>query len=110
MSTLLKNKKEIRGMPLHEEVPSINEENKLLKSSLNYLKAELHKFKELPLLVCEIKKVLDNKAIIKVPNGSRFYVNISGDLNLVVGDSVLVEQRSLTVVEKLEKNKGLDVE
>jgi|SRR3989338_4091349 len=110
MSTLLKNKKEIRGMPLHEEVPSINEENKLLKSSLNYLKAELNKFKELPLLVCEVKKVLDKKAIIKVPNGSKFYVNISGELDISSGDSVLVEQRSLTIVDKLEKNKSFDVE
>ena len=89
---------------------SVHEENQLLKSSLNYMKAELNKFKELPLLVSDIKKVVGDKVIIRVPNGSQFYVNVSGNLKVEVGDSVLVEQRSLTVVQKLEKTKNFDVE
>ena len=62
------------------------------------------------MLVSEVKKVINNKAIIKVPNGSNFLVNISGDLKIQVGDSVLVEQRSLTIVQKLEDSKSFDVE
>ncbi len=89
--------------------PSQNE-TQLLKNSLNYMKAELNKFKELPLLVSEVKKVVGSKVIIKVPNGSNFLVNVSGDIKVVVGDSVLVEQRSLTVVQKLEDSKSFDVE
>ena len=88
----------------------VHEENQLLKSSLSYLKNELNKFKELPLLVSEVKQIIDNKVVIKVPNGSHFYVNVSGDLKLKTGDFVLVEQRSLTVVQKLEQSKILDVE
>ncbi|HIH25970.1 proteasome-activating nucleotidase [Candidatus Woesearchaeota archaeon] len=89
---------------------SIHEENQLLKSSLSYLKTELSKFKELPLLVCEARKVLDNKVMIKVPNGSQFLVNISGNIKVETGDTVLVEQRSLTVVQKLEKSRTFDIE
>jgi len=89
---------------------SVQQENQLLKNSLSYMKAELNKFKELPLLVSEVKRVVNNKAIIRVPNGSQFYVNISGDLKISAGDNVLVEQRSLTVVQKLEKSKNFDVD
>jgi proteasome regulatory subunit len=89
---------------------SLNEENQLLKSSLNYLKAELNKFKDLPLLVAEVRKIVGKKALIRVPNGSNFLVNIAGDLQVTHGDSVLVEQRSLTVVQRLEETKNFDVE
>ncbi len=92
------------------EVLDASEENQLLKSSLNYLKAELNKFKESPLLVCDVKKVVGSKAIIKVSNGGHFMVNISGDLKIEAGDNVLVEQRSLTIVQKLEEAKNFDIE
>ncbi len=90
---------------------SIYEENQLLKASLGYMRAEINKFKELPLLVCEIKNLLGKtKAVIKVPNGNHFLVNVSGKLNLMVGDTVVVEQKSLTVVEKMDKTKAFNVE
>ncbi|HLC58807.1 MAG TPA: AAA family ATPase [Candidatus Nanoarchaeia archaeon] len=86
------------------------EDPQVLKNSLNYLKAELNKFKELPLLVCDVRKIIGNKAVIRVPNGSHFYVNISGELKIGIGDSVLVEQRSLTIVDKIDSLKSFDVE
>lgn len=110
MPLLTKNHKLVKNLSIKENIVSPDEENKLLKSSLSYLKSELGKFKEMPLLVCEVKKTIGNKAIIKVPNGSRFYVNICSGIELGIGDSVLVEQRSLTIVDKLEKNKAFDVE
>ncbi len=113
MDVLVKDKKEARldYMLKNTEVPaSLHEENQLLKNSLSYLKAELNKFKEVPLLVCDIKKVIGEKAIIKVPNGSNFYVNVSSGLKLNSGDTVLVEQRSLTIVQKIEKMNSFDVE
>ncbi|MEK6948462.1 MAG: proteasome-activating nucleotidase [Nanoarchaeota archaeon] len=108
MGILSKKKEQI----LEKEIAptSINEENQLLKSSLTYLKTELSKFKELPLLVCEARKVIDNKVMIKVPNGSQFLVNVSGNIKVEVGDTVLVEQRSLTVVQKLDKSRTFDIE
>ena len=82
----------------------------LLKSSISHLKNELDKFKNSPLLVCEYKGKYGNKAMIRVPNGAQFMVNFSDGLNLKPGDSILVEQRSLTIIEKLEKVRGFDVE
>jgi len=90
---------------------NVHEENQLLKASVGYLKSELNKFKELPLLVCDVKKILDsNKAIIKVANGNHFYVNISGGVPLSPGDTVLVEQKSLTILQKVEATKNFDVD
>ena len=84
-----------------------NQEN-ILKSSLGYLKAELDKFKETPLLVCDVKSLLGNKAIIRVPNGNQFLVNYMSNLKLKPGDTVLAEQKSLTVVQKLTDAGSFD--
>ena len=90
---------------------NVEEENQLLKNSLTYLKSELNKFKEIPLLVCDVKYVLDNKkAIIKIPNGNQFLVNVSGNMDLIVGDTVVVEQKSLTVVDKINKIHSYDLD
>src|SRR3989344_4096201 len=112
MGFIVKSRKEDNAASFEKGIEdhSINEENQLLKSSLNYLKSELNKFKELPLLVCEAKKVIDNKVMIKVPNGSHFLVNVASNIVVEPGDSVLVEQRSLTVVQKLEKVRAFDIE
>ena len=89
---------------------NIYEENQLLKASVGYLKSELSKFKELPLLVCEIRKTIDNKAIIRVPNGNQFYVSLADSVSVQPGDTVLVEQKSLTVIQRLEQTKNYDVD
>ncbi len=107
---LIKVKHEFQDLPKESKVDSLHEENQLLKSSLNYLKVELSKFKELPLLVSDVKRIVGTKAVIRVPNGSCFFVNISGNLGIKVGDSVLVEQRSLTIVQKLDDTKNFEVE
>ena len=90
----------------------IEEENKLLRESLEHLKKELEKFKENPLMVAEIKQIIsDKEAIIKVPNGNEFKVNISSDCEkLIAGDSVLVEQKNLTIIKKVESRKTFAVE
>ena len=111
MGILINDKKQTKDS-LNMQIPpaTVTEENKLLKNSVSYLKSELSKFKELPLLVCEIRKVIGNKAVIRIPNGSCFYVSSLGHINLEVGDSVLVEQRSLTIVQKLDRLGSFDVE
>src|SRR3989344_5769962 len=78
------------------------DEADLLKSSISHLKNELDKFRVSPLLVCEYKGKYGNKAMIRVPNGAQFIVNFSDGLDLKPGDGVLVEQRSLTIIDKLE--------
>ena len=110
MSILSRVRKDIKDIPGQDLSPPIHQENILLKNSVNYLKAELSKFKELPLLICDVKRVVNNKAVIRVPNGSYFFVNIAGDVKVDIGDTVLVEQRSLTVVQKLENKSGFDAD
>ena len=108
--TLIKVRKDQKIPYKNEQPPSIYDENLLLKNSLSYLKAELNKFKEMPLLVSEVKKLVGNKAIIRMPNGSNFLVNMAGDVKVGVGDNVLLEQRSLTIVQKLVDFRNFDVE
>jgi proteasome regulatory subunit len=86
-------------------------ENRILKEALENLKNEVNRFKENPLLVCEIREIIGDKAIIRVPNGSSFFVNISSDCEkLNVGDSVLAEQKNLTIIKKINATKNYDVD
>jgi proteasome regulatory subunit len=91
---------------------SIIEENKKLKEAIFALKKELNSLKEPPLVVCDVVKVFKEKIIVKLSNGNGFFVNVSPNLieKLNVGDRVLAEQKSLTVVDTLGKSKQFGVE
>jgi proteasome regulatory subunit len=89
----------------------LEEENRLLKETINQLKDEVEKFKTPALLVGEIIDIMGNNAIIRLPNGNSFFVEISNSLKgLNPGDSVLLEQKNLTVVDKAAKSKKFNVE
>lgn len=88
----------------------LEEENKFLRESVQNLEREIEKYKRSPLLVCEVKDVLDKNALVKLPNGSEFLVEISASCDpLVSGDTVLSEQKSLTIIRKIPKSKKFDV-
>lgn len=91
---------------------ALEEENKILQQTVLQLKTELMKYKANPLMVCEVlKKVDDNSAIIRIPNGNSFLVNISADCEKISsGDSVLVEQKNLTIIKKTFTDKKFNVE
>ena len=88
------------------------EENRILKETVTRLKDELERYKVSPLMVCEAKELLgDNTAIIKIPNGNQFFVNVSGDCDkLKSGDLILVEQKNLTVIRKVPITKRFNIE
>ena len=68
----------------------VNEENRILKETVNKLKEELDKFRIPPLMICEVRNVFGKEAIIRLPNGNQFYVDISEDCGKVKpGDVVL---------------------
>lgn len=80
----------------------LEEENKILRETINRLKMEIDRYREPALMVCEIHEMKADNAIIKVPNGNQFFVNISSDIkDLEAGDVVLCEQKNLTVIEKV---------
>lgn len=92
-------------------INQLEEENKFLRNTINNLKEELKKYREPPLLVAQVKQVKKENAYLKLQNGNEFFVNISSDIKGInAGDTVLVEQKNLTIVKKVSKNKKFDVE
>ena len=67
------------------------EENRILKETISRLKEEIERYKASPLMVCEVRELFGNTAIIKIPNGNQFLVNIASDCEkLKSGDLILV--------------------
>jgi len=90
---------------------ALEEENHTLKENLLKLRNEVDRYQKSPLMVCEIKDLYGSNAVIKIPNGNQFFVEVSADCrNLRAGDSVLVEQKNLVVVEKVGVQQNFDVE
>ncbi|HII71348.1 TPA: AAA family ATPase, partial [Candidatus Woesearchaeota archaeon] len=93
------------------DIQTLEEENRILRESVNNLKKQLEKFQNPPLLVAEIKDLLDGNALIKLNNGNEFYVGLGPHLNdIAPGDSVLVEQKNLTVLRQIPVSKSFNVE
>lgn len=91
---------------------SVIEENKKLKETVFALKKEVDSLKEPPLVVCDVVKMFKEKIIVRLSNGNSFFVNVSPNLveKINIGDRVLAEQKSLTVVDTLGKSKQFGVE
>ena len=89
----------------------LEDENKLLKEAVNSLREEVERFRAPSLMVAEVTELLNDHALIKIPNGNKFYVSISKNIkNLEPGDSVLVEQKNLNIIDKVYLSKNFDVE
>ena len=87
------------------------EENKILKETVTQLKTELDKFRQVPFMVCEFVDYVEENAIIRAPNSNQFVVAISKDCDkLLAGDSVLCEQKNLTILKKINRTKNFNVE
>ncbi len=87
------------------------EENRLLRETINRLREEVDRFKASPLMVCEIREIFGNTSIIRIPNGNQFLVNMSNECEkLKSGDLVLVEQKNLTVIKKIPITRRFNVE
>jgi|TARA_B100001964_G_C14255636_1_gene612294 proteasome regulatory subunit len=89
----------------------INEENRILKETINSLKEEIDRLKVPPLMVSEVRNVFGKDAVIRLPNGNQFYVNISEDCGKVKpGDVVLADQKNLTIIRKIQTTKTFDID
>jgi proteasome regulatory subunit len=86
-------------------------ENRILKETVSHLQNELNKFRQPALMVCDVIDIIDKNAIVKTPNGNKFFVTISSQCStLQPGDTVLSEQKNLTIIRKIPTNKKFDVE
>ena len=89
----------------------MEEENKLLKQTVQSLRLELDRIQANPLLVCEVKDIINEQIIIRLQNGNLFLVNAAKDAGtLAPGDQVLVEQKNLNVIKKVHSSRKFDVE
>jgi proteasome regulatory subunit len=92
-------------------ISELEEENKLLRETISHLKNEIDRFRTPPLMLCEVKEIEGNNAIIKIPNGNQFFVVVSDMCEPIrSGDSVLVDQKNLNILRRYSKTKGFNVE
>lgn len=98
---------------------NLERENGLLKITVAQLKTELmqarlemEKTRKPPLLVCEVANLIGERAVVKLANGNLFLVDVNENLKgkLGVKDTVLAEQRSLTVLERLAGSRACSPE
>ncbi|MBI2655512.1 proteasome-activating nucleotidase [Candidatus Woesearchaeota archaeon] len=88
-----------------------DEENKILRETVSRLRDEIERFKASPLMVCEVKEIFPDTAIIKIPNGNQFLVNISAECEkLKSGELILVEQKNLTIIKKIPITRRFNIE
>jgi len=93
------------------DIQALEDENRVLKETVTTLKREIEKFQQLPLLVAEVKDMVDGNILLRLNNGNEFYVGVAqGVAGLAAGDSVLVEQKNLTVLRKIPSSKSFNVE
>ena len=93
-------------------VQDVEQENRLLRETISQLKHELDRFRSPALLVADVVELLDEgHALIIMPNGNKFYVDMASSAKDVkVGDSVLLEQKNLTIIEKINSSKRFNVD
>ncbi|MBS3125234.1 AAA family ATPase [Candidatus Woesearchaeota archaeon] len=92
-------------------VSGLEEENRFLRESIANLERELEKFKRSPLILCEVRDMLDDKALIRLPNGNEFLVDVSTESKKIMpGDMVLAEQKNLTIVRKINQLRKFDAD
>lgn len=88
----------------------LEDETSILRALFNKTHGELENIKRPALLVAEIMQLFDDKAVIKLTNGNQFYSYITEGVDVKAGDHVLVDQKSLNVVERIETFSNRDVE
>lgn len=106
-------KKMIYSYSSDDEIEQLENENKILRETVTQLQNELVKFQQPALMLCELADIAEDKkhATIKVPNGNQFFVNVAtGVEGLAPGDTVLCEQKNLTVLKKVLSMKKFDIE
>ncbi len=93
------------------DISGLEEENRILKETVHNLKDELNKFHRTPLLVASIRDMVGENALLRLNNGNEFFVDVSNECKgIVPGDTVLVEQKNLTIVKKIDSSKKFNVE
>ncbi len=92
-------------------INQMQEEGNMLRETVNQLRSELERYRRTPLMLCEVREIHNRQAIIKVPNGNQFLVEISSECETVKpGDAVFVDQKNLVIIRKARSVKRHNVE
>ena len=92
-------------------INQLEEENKILKRTVGQLKIQLDQLKKAPLILCEVREMLDQQAVVRLPNGNSFLVEVApGCKDLRPGDTALAEQKNLCLLRKVNTSKMFNVE
>ncbi len=84
----------------------LEEENAILRKTMESLREDLDRLKRVPLMICEVISSRGSKAVIRLPNGNRFLVEVLSDCGkLKAGDLVFVEQKNLSIVRKASMSR-----
>ena len=89
---------------------TLEEENQILRATINELRRELNKYKRPPSIVAQVVELYGDEAIVQFNNG-KFYVSIAKEIipEIKINDKVLLDQKSLTITRILGKDKPFDV-
>ncbi|MEW5896846.1 MAG: AAA family ATPase [Nanoarchaeota archaeon] len=99
-----------KGM-INEALNKLEQESTILRQMFSNVNNELSNLKKPSLLVAEVVSVQNDKAVIRLPNGNKFYSYISQDVKtLLPGDNALVDQKTLNIVEKFDTLEQFEVE
>jgi len=89
----------------------LEEESAMLRELFTNANNELSNLKKPALLVADIVSCYGNKAVIRLPNGNKFYSYVHQEVqDIHSGDSVLIDQKTLNIVEKIDLGLNLDVD
>ncbi|MFH1682690.1 MAG: AAA family ATPase [Candidatus Woesearchaeota archaeon] len=90
---------------------SLEEQNQILNQTVAQLQEQMSKFMEAPYLVAEVKDIHEGHLLIRLPHGPEFFVSSVANLDEIrSGDTVLVDQKSFTVLRKILLSKNFNVE
>jgi proteasome regulatory subunit len=91
-------------------ISALEEENHLLRQTVQQLRNELDRFRTPPLMVCEVTDLYKDGIVIKIPNGNKFFTNKVEGEKLDVGDTVLADQKNLSIIRKIDESRQFNVE
>ncbi len=92
-------------------VAALEEENHLLRQSVEQLRQELDRFRTPPLMVAEVTDLYADGVVIKIANGNKFFTaSPDPELGVAVGDTVLTDQKNLAVLRKIDDARQFNVE
>lgn len=93
-----------------QNIAALEEENHLLRQTVQQLRTELERFRTPPLMVAEVTDVYDDGIVIKIANGNKFYTLKADDTPVIVGDTILVDQKNLSIIRKIDESKQFNVD